>query len=96
MVEIKNGFAGIDFSPQKAIKKKLKMIKKLFFIGNLILILSSFFTFSPSAFLEASAIEIFFIAPNTGSSASPTPVSIEGVGFTPTPKVSLYGGGLYI
>lgn len=72
------------------------MIKKVFFFGCLILMLANFFTFSFSAFLEASAPEIYSITPNVGIGAVSNQVTIGGAGFAPTPKVSLYGGGPYI
>ncbi|MGA1840065.1 MAG: LVIVD repeat-containing protein [bacterium] len=72
------------------------MPKKDFSLVCLILILSSLFCFNSSPFLEAISPEIHSIDPNTGCTASSTLVTINGAGFQPVPKVSLFGGGISI
>ncbi|MGA1865484.1 MAG: LVIVD repeat-containing protein [bacterium] len=72
------------------------MPKKNFFLVCLILILSSLFCFSSLPFLEATPPEIYSVAPIKGCTASSTQITINGAGFQPTPKVSLFGGGISI
>lgn len=67
------------------------MIKKYLLFGYLSLL---FFGFS--LLVEASSTEVQSITPNTGNSITYTKVKINGSGFTPIPKVALYGGGPYI
>ena len=70
-------------------RKRHSDVSYLLFIISIILALGCFNV------AWGATPEIYSITPDIGRNDAPTQVTIKGSGFQPTPKVALYGGGLY-